>query len=217
MHGKKLELPMEAAMPCKLKTTKRPSKLLETDSGTKSKKTKHACLVGVHESTRKRLEATPHKDHEDHIAEKGHNSMSHSNLVHQFIPMPQAMKNSGCESRSGQGIEDARNDSSLAVVDRVNSKKGILLEAQGDKKKVHFATLMDICHLKSAEEPTFQKHKGRVVLRGDIVKDDSGSYAVFTGQGSSASQITDAKVMDVLQDYQTVMDQQLTQYPVTLK
>ena len=35
------------------------------------------------------------------------------------------------------------------------------------------------------------------MLRGDIVKDDSGSYAVFTGQGSSASQMTAAKVMDV--------------------
>ena len=58
---------------------------------------------------------------------------------------------------------------------------------------------MDICHLKNSElEPTFQKYKGRVVLRGDIVKDDSGSYAVFTEQGSSASQMTAAKVTDVI-------------------
>ena len=39
---------------------------------------------------------------------------------------------------------------------------------------------------------------GRVVLRGDIVKDDSGSYAVFTEQGSSASQMTAAKIMDII-------------------
>ena len=40
---------------------------------------------------------------------------------------------------------------------------------------------MDIRHLKNAElEAKHQKYKGRVVLRGDIVKDDSGSYAVFT-------------------------------------
>ena len=40
---------------------------------------------------------------------------------------------------------------------------------------------MDLCHLKYSElEPQFQKYKGRVVLRGDIVKDHSGSYAVFT-------------------------------------
>ena len=36
------------------------------------------------------------------------------------------------------------------------------------------------------------------MLRGDIVKDDSGSYAVFTAQGSSASQMTAAKVMDII-------------------
>ena len=36
------------------------------------------------------------------------------------------------------------------------------------------------------------------MLRGDIVKDDSGSYAVFTEQGSSASQMTAAKVIDVI-------------------
>ena len=36
------------------------------------------------------------------------------------------------------------------------------------------------------------------MLRGDIVKDDSGSYAVFTEQGSSASQMTAAKVMDII-------------------
>ena len=58
---------------------------------------------------------------------------------------------------------------------------------------------MDLCHLKTSElEPQFQKYKGRVVLRGDMVKDDSGSYAVFTEQGSSASQVTAAKVMDII-------------------
>ena len=36
------------------------------------------------------------------------------------------------------------------------------------------------------------------MLRGDIVKDDSGAYAVFAEQGSSASQMTAAKVMDAI-------------------
>ena len=72
-------------------------------------------------------------------------------------------------------------------------------EARTSGATVHFASLMDICHLKNAElEAKHQKYKGRVVLRGDIVKDDSGSYAVFTEQGSSASQMTAAKVMDII-------------------
>ena len=47
-------------------------------------------------------------------------------------------------------------------------------------------------------ELRYQKYKGRVVLRDDIVKDDSGAYAVFTEQGSSASQMSAAKVMDII-------------------
>ena len=84
-------------------------------------------------------------------------------------------------------------------LDKVKSKKEFIVEAHRDKKKVHFATLMDICHLKNAVlKPNFQKYKGQVVFRGDIVKDDSGSNAVFTEQGSSASQMTAAKVTDVI-------------------
>ena len=47
-------------------------------------------------------------------------------------------------------------------------------------------------------EARHRKYKGQVVLRGDIVKDDSGSCAVFTDQGSSASQMTAAKIMDII-------------------
>ena len=47
-------------------------------------------------------------------------------------------------------------------------------------------------------EAKHQKYRHRVVLRGDIVKDDLGSYAVCTEQGSSASQMTAAKIMDII-------------------
>ena len=72
---------------------------------------------------------------------------------------------------------------------------------------------MDICHLKNAElEAKHQKYKGPVVLRGDIVKDDSGSYAVFTEQGS---QMTAAKVSWISSpDCLVAQDKQLTQYPL---
>ena len=82
---------------------------------------------------------------------------------------------------------------------KVRSKKEVINEARTMGAKVHFASLMDICHLKNAElQVKHQKYKGRVVFRGDIVKEESGSYAVFTEQGSSASQVTAAKVMDII-------------------
>ena len=55
------------------------------------------------------------------------------------------------------------------------------------EKEMGENSLMDVCHLENLElEPHFQKYIGRVVLRGHNVKDDSGSHAVFTEQGSSA-------------------------------
>ena len=82
---------------------------------------------------------------------------------------------------------------------KVRSKKHVIDEGRASGAAVHFASLMDIRHLKNAElEAKHQKYKGRVVLRGDIVKDDSGSYVVFTEQGSSASQMTAAKIMDII-------------------
>ena len=57
--------------------------------------------------------------------------------------------------------------------------------------------LKNISTAADQSQKQFQKYEGRVVLRGDIVKDDAGSYAEFTEQGSSASQMTAAKVMDI--------------------
>ena len=57
---------------------------------------------------------------------------------------------------------------------------------------------MDICHLKNAElEAKHQKYKGRVVLRGDVVKDNLARMPYSPEQGSSASQMTAVKVLDV--------------------
>ena len=82
---------------------------------------------------------------------------------------------------------------------KVGSKNEVIDEARTKGAKVHFASLMDICHLKNAElEAKHQKYKGRVVLRGDILKDDSGSCAVFKERGSSPSPMTAAKVMDII-------------------
>ena len=124
--------------------------------------------------------------HEDHIAGKGDNSLQHFNLVHKFISMPQ-----GTVDQEWEKLEKIP----AWNLTKVRSKKEVIDEARTSGAKVHFASLMDTCHLKNAElETKHQKYKGRVVLRADTVKDDSGSNAVFTEQGSSASQMTAAKV-----------------------
>ena len=129
---------------------------------------------------------------------KGENSLQHYNLVHKFIPMPQAMKIPAAKAAVDKEWEKLEKIFAWNLT-KVRSKKEVIDEAKTSGATVHFASLMDICHLKNAElEAKHQKYKGRVVLRGDIVKDDSGSYAVFTEQGSSASQMAAAKIMDII-------------------
>ena len=112
--------------------------------------------------------------------------------------MPQAMKIPEAKAAVDKEWEKLEKISAWNLT-KVKSKKQVIEEARTSGATVHFASSTDICHLKNAElEAKHQKYKGRVVLRGDIVKDNSGSCAVFTEQGSSASQMTAAKVMDII-------------------
>ena len=159
---------------------------------------KLACILEADESTRMRMGNSIPQNHEDHVAGKGENSLQLYNLVHKFIPMPQAMKIPEAKAAVDKEWEKLEKISAWNLT-KVKSKKKVIDEARMSGATVHFASLMDICHLKNAElEATHQKYKGRVVFRVDIVKDDLGSYAVFTEQGSSASQMTAAKVMDII-------------------
>ena len=112
--------------------------------------------------------------------------------------MPQARKIPAAKAAVDKEWEKLEKISAWTLT-KVKSKKQVIDEARTSGAKVHFASLMDICHLKNAElEAKHQKYKSRIVLRGDIVKDDSDSYATFTEQKSSASQMTAAKIMDII-------------------
>ena len=117
-------------------------------------------------------------------------SVSHYNLVHKFIHLPQAMKIPAAKAAVDKEW-DKLEKIPAGQLTKVSNKKDVIDEARNKGRKVHFASLMDLCHLKNSElEPQFQKYKGRVVLRGDIVKNDSASFAVLTDQRSSASQMS---------------------------
>ena len=78
---------------------------------------------------------------------------------------------------------------------KVKSKKEVIHEAQNEGRTVRSLCYADGLRSRQKLEldQKFQKYKGGVVLRGDIVKDESGSYTVFAEQGSSESRMTAAK------------------------
>ena len=158
-------------------------------------KTNYACIVEADESMRIPMEGTPRRYHEDHVAGRGMNSLNSFNLMHKFMPMPmpQAMKKYQMQRQQWKNNGEYSRKYWNCNWRKSETKKEVMDEVRNEGRNDHFASLMDLCHLKNSElEPQCQKYKGRVVLRGDIVRDDSGSHAVFTEQGSSASQMTAA-------------------------
>ena len=122
------------------KGSKKHSQLLETESKSGEcnkipKQSMHACIVEAHESTRKRLESTLPKDHEDRIAGKGFNSLCHYNQVHKFIPVLQGMKIP--DAKAAVYKEWKKLEATPAwQVDKMKSKKDVILEAQREGRKM---------------------------------------------------------------------------------
>ena len=185
---------MAPAMPCK---TCKKNKHGKTRSKTNDFRSKFPCILNASESTRMRKEESLPKYHEDHIAGRGDNSLQHYNMVHRFNPMPQAIK----MQQEQQWIKNGRNLKRFRrgtwQKSETNQRWSMKQGRRAEKFiSPHWWTSV-IWRMSNWRQST-KNTKGRVVLRGDIVKDDSGSDAVFTEQGSSASQMTAAKVMDMI-------------------
>ena len=108
-------------------------------------------------------------------------------LCPNLFPYLKSHENTRCEGSSGEWTGKMEKIPAWRLT-KVRNVSGVIAEARNKGHTVHVASLMDLCHLKNSELVSqFRKYKGQVVLQGDIVKDDSGSYAVFTEQGSSTN------------------------------
>ena len=129
---KKLETPMAPAMPCK---TSKKSKHGDTRGKTNEFKSKLACILEANESKGLRMEESLPNYHEDHIARKGDNSPQHPNLIHKFIPMPQAMKIPAAEAAVDKDWEKLEETPAWDLTKVRND------EARSKGRKIYFASL----------------------------------------------------------------------------
>ena len=124
---------MAPAMPCKIMKK-------NCGSGASNKiKTKLAWILEADESTRMRMENSIPHHHEDHVAGKGENSLQHYNLVHKFIPMPQAVKILAAKAAVDKEWENLEKISAWNLT-KVKSKKRVIDEARTSGATVHFAS-----------------------------------------------------------------------------
>ena len=124
---KKLETSVAPAMPCKIMKNCGNSR---SDKNT----TKLACILEANESTRMRVGNSEPPNHEDHIAGKGENSLQHYNLVHKFIPMPQALKILAAKAAVDKEWEKMEKISAWNLT-KVRSKKEVIDEARTSGQK----------------------------------------------------------------------------------
>ena len=124
---RKLETPMAAAMPCKrtiAQASNRETVALKSGKAEASQtKTRFSCIAEAHESARPRIESVTKRSYEDHIAGKGQSSVLHDNLVHKFMPMPQAMKIPDAKAAVDKGWKKLETIPAWQF-DKVKSKKG---------------------------------------------------------------------------------------------
>ena len=132
---------MAPAMPC---TTSKTCKHGEIRGKTNDFKSKFACILEASESTRLRMEESLPNYHEHHIARKGDNSLQYYNLVHKFIPVPQAMKIPAAKAAAVDKEWEKLEKIPGWDLAKVRSKKEVIDEARTKDAKVRFASLMDI-------------------------------------------------------------------------
>ena len=123
---KKLETPVAPAMLCKISKNNHN---WVTHGASNKIKTRLACILEGSESTWLRMGEPLPTHHEDHIAGKGDNSPRHYNLVHKFIPMPQAMKIPAAKAAVDKEWEKLEKISAWNLT-KVRSKKEVIDEAR---------------------------------------------------------------------------------------
>ena len=127
---KKLETSVAPAMPCKI------MKNCGSDGSNKIK-TKLACILWLMDLRECVWETFEPSNHEDHIAGKGESSLQHYNLVHKFVPMPQAMKIPAAKAAVDKEWEKLEKISAWNLT-KVRSKKEVIDEARMSGAKSSF-------------------------------------------------------------------------------
>ena len=160
---KKLETSVAPAMPCKI--------MKNCGSGGSDKnKTKLACILEADDSTRMRMGNSLPNHHEDHIAGKGDNSLQHYNLVHKFIPMPQAMKIPAAKAAVDKEWEKLEKISAWNLT-KVRSKKEVIDEA----RRVALDWLFDRINLDPKIQIKYidtKKQLADILTKGSFTRDE---------------------------------------------
>ena len=139
------------------------------------------------------------REHQERTAPAGSVSGESSALVHTPVPIQQAMGIP--QALESVDFDDWRELSKRKswLLGTVQPRAKVIEHAKREGQTIHSGSLQDLCHVThSAFHDSQRTYKGHVVLGVDIVREESGFYAMFSEQGTSASHIVAAKCMNAI-------------------
>ena len=205
---------MESAMRCKVQGLRRGAACGENKSNTR--RSRYACIVEAHESTRQRLDKLNQKIMK--IALLGRDS------THWVITILRTSSFSSPEHWKDKMQKPlwTKNGSSSKKCQHgkwpESGVKKVIKEAEKVGRTVQSAALMDISHIKNFElEPKFLKYKGRVVLRVTLWKTILALTLYLRSTVRQHHKWRPQKLWMSLQGNQDAQDKQQTQSQLTPK
>ena len=146
--------------------------------------------------------------------EREFDSLTHYNVVHKFVPVLQAMKILDAKAAVNKEWRSSRKFLRGRWI-KWRAKRMLFLKHKKRKRKSTLLHWWTFVISRIAKKNKSTKNTKDESCSEETVKDDSDAHAVFTEQGSSASQMTLQKPWMLLRDYQDVLDKPLTQYQLT--
>ena len=164
---------------------------------------------------RVRLEGLPDRYLEDHIAAKGKNSLSHKICVYKFIPMPQALKNTGCTGCSGKRTGKIGKDTGMAPDESEKQKRGDRWSKELRQKKfiLRHWWISLISRILSWTL-NFKNTKAQSYSEVTLWKMIQDHTQYLLNKSHQHHRWQPQKSWTLYQDYQDAQDKQQTQYPL---
>ena len=100
------------------------------------------------------------RDHsrEDHVADRGFHSRHPHNLVYTPVPISKAVQIRDVQECSGQRVWKKDTNATM-IWSKEKCEQDVINESRANHRKVHFATMLDFCHLKHSELADMQKQR----------------------------------------------------------
>ena len=141
---------------------------------------------------------TTHRGHQERESPSGEESEFYMGMVHTPIKIDLAMRIPLAKAAVDKEWNKLETKGAW-IYSEVQERSWVVSNRKRPGKKLYFGSVRDLCHQKHSERTDLPaEYKGRVIFQGNMMRDETGFYAIMSEQGTSASHMAGAKILDGL-------------------